>query len=213
MLKSSYEGKGYSFVMYPSREILPPFLGDYRPDAVALKEPGGVVIEVISDRHASSARLHSLTKRFEKQKDWTLEIVTAPSADTSIPTSTKEEIVSELERISTLTAAGQYRAAFLIAWAALEAAVRALLLSEGLSTDRSLVPAQIPELLTRYGFIDQASSIRLRTLIASRNSVAHGDFKRAVGQADVDQLLSLTRDLLNRIRTDADGPSTSDGRE
>jgi hypothetical protein len=200
MLKSHYENRGYSFILYPSASVLPDFLKGYRPDAVALKDPGGVVVELVSDRKSAQQRLQGLAKRFEGNADWRLEVITVPAADVSVPTSTRDEIVAELEHVSDLAAAGEHRAGFVMAWAALEAAARMRLKNGGHSTDRALVPGQIPELLTRYGFIDQATSNRLRALVDARNSVAHGDLKRAVGRQDVDEVLLVVKNLLNQER-------------
>jgi REase_AHJR-like len=33
-LQKRYEARGFSFFKYPSRELIPEFLGDYTPDAI-----------------------------------------------------------------------------------------------------------------------------------------------------------------------------------
>jgi len=198
MLKSHYENRGYSFVVHPSASIVPDFLKGHTPDALALKDLGGVVVEVVSDRGVATHRLQALAKRFEGQRDWKLEVVTASTADTFVPTITRDEILAELEHICDLSAAGERRAGFLMAWAALEATARMLLKRAGHSTDKALVAEQIAELLTRHGFIDQTTSDQLRALIAARNSVAHGDLRRVVSRGDVDQVVSLVRELLSQ---------------
>src|SRR5262249_10781137 len=153
----------------------PPFLKNLHPDAIALKEPGGVVIEVVTDRHSHRPRLNELRRLLEGQKDWSFEVVTAPSDDTSIRESTRAQILAALDEVAQLSAAGAYRPSFITAWAALEATVRRLQLGDTSIPERPITASQLPEMLTRHGLIDQRTSTWLRNLILTRNAVVHGD--------------------------------------
>jgi hypothetical protein len=45
-LQKLSEERGLKFYLNPPREIVPDFLGDYRPDAIALGPEGGIIIEM-----------------------------------------------------------------------------------------------------------------------------------------------------------------------
>ena len=200
MLKAAYEQRGYSFVLEPSAAVLPPFLEDYRPDAIALKAPGGVVIEVVSSSGRSQPRVQELKRLFAGQKDWTLDVVTAKREDLSnIPASSTDQIATELDAIPDV-AATHARGALLLAWAVLEAAARVASRSANEASERAIVPAQIPDILTREGFIDQSTAIWLRTMAKVRNSVAHGDVSRHVSRDEIDRITSIIRNVLNEVR-------------
>src|SRR5688572_10891025 len=82
-LREQFESDGYEFVVHPVS--LPSFLGDYRPDAIALKGNGGVVIEVKSRRHSGAdKRLSELTRLFVDQADWRFDVVYS-DAPTLVP--------------------------------------------------------------------------------------------------------------------------------
>ena len=51
-LKETYEHQGYQFFIEPLPQMLPPFLGGVRPDALALKPGDNQVIEVKIGRRA-----------------------------------------------------------------------------------------------------------------------------------------------------------------
>lgn len=66
LLAERYRAQGYTFFKYPSKEVLPPFLGVYRPDAIALGPKDNVAIEVQTGDKGN----HLLPKLFEGQKTW-----------------------------------------------------------------------------------------------------------------------------------------------
>ena len=45
-LQQTSEARGLKFYIHPPREIVPEFLGDFRPDAMAIGPDGGIIIEV-----------------------------------------------------------------------------------------------------------------------------------------------------------------------
>ena len=47
-LANEYKKKGYTVFMYPTKENIPDFLGDYKPDLIAISDREKLVIEVKS---------------------------------------------------------------------------------------------------------------------------------------------------------------------
>jgi uncharacterized protein YutE (UPF0331/DUF86 family) len=201
-LRDRYEREGYSFYLYPPSDFLPSFLEGYRPDALALKEGSGVVIEVKS--RASSPkdlRLSELARRFSGRDNWRLEIVNTEAYpdEPSIEPPSRAQIESELHGVEILTRQGQFRAAFVIAWSVLEAVVRALRREAQENVTRPLEANQISEMLARNGFIDQNSAQALRRLGRMRNAIVHGSLEQDVTQTEVASLMAITRGVLGQL--------------
>ena len=79
-IASSYKKQGYR-VLFPSgKDILPPFLGDCRPDFIAEKEGDHVIVEVKPSRGLKGANdLVELADRVAAEPGWRLELVTVRS--------------------------------------------------------------------------------------------------------------------------------------
>jgi hypothetical protein len=58
-LVPGYEAEGFSVFLHPAREMLPPFMRGYQPDAIAVKDDEKIAIEI--KRDGPSAR--SSTRR------------------------------------------------------------------------------------------------------------------------------------------------------
>src|SRR5438552_494558 len=70
-LQKLSEARGLKFYLNPSREIVPDFLGDHRPDAIALGPEGGIIIEMKRGRSPASERqLAAIASRVSDQKGW-----------------------------------------------------------------------------------------------------------------------------------------------
>lgn len=68
-LRQVSEARGLKFYVNPPREIVPEFLGDFRPDAIALGPEGGIIIEVKHRRSsASEKQLAAIANRVAAQK-------------------------------------------------------------------------------------------------------------------------------------------------
>jgi uncharacterized protein YutE (UPF0331/DUF86 family) len=179
-LQKVSEARGLKFYINPPREIIPEFLGDFQPDAVALGPEGGIIIEVKSRRSpASENHLATIARRVSDQKGWEFRaIYIDPPLDemAPIPKPTPEQLQSTFEEIEALTRAGHRAAAFTRAWAGLESLARlASPNSDGRST-RALPPMQAIQTLAEEGYLENEAADRLRELVKLRNAVVHGDF-------------------------------------
>ena len=83
-LQPRYEQEGLRFIIDPDADVLPAFLRQYHPDAIARPAAGegGVVIgisEIKGPAH-KARNLEQLAREVEKHKEWRLDIVLADRA-------------------------------------------------------------------------------------------------------------------------------------
>ena len=197
ILREKYEGDGYSFFAYPSGSVVPGFLQGYQPDAIAVRGDERVAIEVKQKKSSShGAQLSEIAKRFAKQPDWKFLVVypdeVAPEWE-QFGSLSAADIERQLGEVEELSNSKHSRAAFVLAWAILEALARALAGSPIGVAARS--PRDVVEFLERNGLIDFKEGNILRDLVALRNAAVHGDFARKVGQPDLDVMMKIARRL------------------
>lgn len=197
-LRSQYEAKGFSFETDPDVRGLPDFLGSYVPDAIARKAGENVAIEVRKSRsRASEFTLQQIRSRFEGHPDWTFAIAyTAedPLKTLTIKPAAVPAIRRQLTDVRALTAEGQTRAAFLLAWSLLEAT---LLNVEGEQEARPRTPASVLQGLAMLGRIEPETERQLRSAILLRNAVVHGDLTIEPTNQDVDTLANVIEEALS----------------
>ena len=126
----SYEAEGFSVFLHPAREMLPPFMRGYQPDAIAIRDDKKVAIEIKREGNRRAvAGMDELQQIFSKDPNWELRVYYIPSRseEEDIQPSGLPEIDAALIEVDQLKKAGHLRAALIMAWATLEAAGRALL--------------------------------------------------------------------------------------
>lgn len=200
MIRAKYEGDGYAFFERPARNLLPPFMKGYVPDAIALGPKKNIAIEMVlrGRDEADENGLPSISQRFDGQQDWQLVAIYAAEQELDEFTpelATDDVIARQIDEAVSLSVAGHERAAFLLAWATLEAiAVSARsALGESRSTRR---PRQVLDTLESLGKLSFEQTTKLRELVNVRNAVVHGDYGRQVQKSDVDEVISASRAAL-----------------
>ncbi|MEA2738141.1 MAG: hypothetical protein QOH05_1448 [Acetobacteraceae bacterium] len=122
-LQQVSEARGMKFYINPSRELVPSFLGDIQPDAIAIGPEGGIIIEVkLRGSPASEKQLAAIARKVSGQKGWEFRaIVLNPPTDgtPSIAKPTPEQLQVTFEEIEALTKGGHPAAALVTGWAAL----------------------------------------------------------------------------------------------
>lgn len=204
-LQKLSEARGLKFSINPPREIIPEFLGDFQPDAIAIGSEGGIVIEVKSRRSpASEHQLAAIAKRVADQKGWEFRaIYLSPPLDEMAPIQkpTPEQLEATFIEIEELTKAGHGAAAFARAWAALEALARlASPKSEARSTG-ALPPIQAIQALAEEGYLENEAADRLRGMVKLRNAVVHGDFSISIPPEEIKTLLEQLKLTASEIIT------------
>lgn len=184
-LGANYRADGFQFMIEPSTNLVPPFLRPHRPDALALKGSGGVLIELVRVSQRQNDRTQALARLVEGNPDWRLDIVLAdnflrergwilePDAIPSLPEGRIGALREDLRR---LIADGQASAAILLGWSLLEALTRSRVSRLVRPSARPLTGWQVVEQLTTFGLVEEGGYERLRRLLPIRNAIAHGDF-------------------------------------
>jgi len=132
---NKYEEKGYQVTLEPEdgAALYPDFLAGmkYRPDLIAVKEDDKVIVEVKNRKSLiHNSAMQKISESVDAVPDWRLELHVYNDSDLNkIDTEKdknidKEEILSKIEKIKTLVSMKYFEPAFLMSWAALEAAAR-----------------------------------------------------------------------------------------
>jgi hypothetical protein len=196
LLRDTYEQQGMTFITYPLADMVPAFLGGYRPDAIAASPNGGVVIEVVAGSN-SNRKLKDIATKFAGHPEWTLRIVRADDPAVRYSTSLNDDqISSALAEAERAARQGLWRSALLIGWASLESVARARLASVVADASRPLQPLTVVSSLEQFGFITNERAEALRKAARVRNLIAHGDFTQDEPLESVVQaVLSVVREL------------------
>jgi uncharacterized protein YutE (UPF0331/DUF86 family) len=201
-LRARYEAAGFSFTAHPERKQIPKFLGTYLPDALAQKQGHNLVIEVKRRRSSSTENtLRKIRRLFEGQSDWQLHVVymgSDPTQSVTLRPPSPAAVRNRMKEVRNLVAQGDRRSAFVMSWALLEAAFRALSI-ETASSPRT--PGTVVQSLATNGYIEPELERRLRDLIYTRNRIVHGDLDLEPATEDVELVLSGVEKALNQNRT------------
>lgn len=196
-LRPEYEGRGFTYVIAPSDDLLPPFLKGLQPDAIARAPDRNVAVVVKRPRDRPGAvGIAEMQRLFADRPDWRFRVI-VPSSDPLdalvIGEATPDAIRKRRDEVRSLALGGHGRAAFVMAWALLEAALR---FTKGEARGRAQSVADVIQSLAMAGSVDAATERRLRGLVALRNSIVHGDLAAEPDAADVDSVLSAVDEAM-----------------
>ncbi|MGN1289886.1 MAG: HepT-like ribonuclease domain-containing protein [Bradyrhizobium sp.] len=186
------ESEGYDVFVQPRAPLVPEFLGDYVPDAVATGHGKKIVLEVA--RSLGSEKLKDVAALFAKQREWELKIllVTPTSSAKTIPVQSRQTIDGAIEEIEHLEQLNALRSAFLLAWATFEAEGRASIAE---TFDRPQTPGRLVQILSQEGLLTPSEADRMRTLSELRNRLVHGDLSTEIKSEDLLWLVSILREM------------------
>lgn len=199
VLRRRYEQDGYTFVTHPTGTLVPSFLGNYRPDALAISDKGSIVIEIRSRAAGSSKRISDIAAVVERQPNWKFQVFYTPNfRTTTFEASSAIAIVEAVNEVFDLQKGGHDRAAFLMAWSTLEAIVRTLHANER-DANKPMIPSEIVEWLAQSGNIDAGLAKKLRRLVKVRNGVVHGDLGMEIQPSDTATINEILFALLDQL--------------
>lgn len=195
-----YVAEGFTVILHPSPAILPPFMGKYRPDAIALSPNKKLAIEIKSDVPSSRSHTEHLNEMFVGQPDWELRVYSLPrfAQERDLAPASAAVIEDKISEIAKLSAAGHLTAAMMMAWAALEAVGRALLPK---MLTRPQPAGRLIEVLASEGLVAPSEADRLQRTADLRDAVTHGDFGVCLPAEGVDDLIASVRRLAALLRT------------
>src|SRR5258708_24216642 len=102
------ESEGFEVFANPSAPILPAFMRDYSPDAIALRKDKKLAIEVLREGVTSNRRLDKLRELVSQHNDWELRVYwVSPSGDRKpIEGASRNVIEKSIKTVEELTADG-----------------------------------------------------------------------------------------------------------
>ena len=196
------ESEGYDVFVHPRAPLVPEFLGDFVPDAVATGRGKKIVLEVAKPSTQKSERLKDVAARFAQQREWELKVlfVTPTSSGTTLPVQSRQAIEEALGEIEQLREVKALRAAFLLAWATFEAEGRASIQGR---FDRPQTPGRLVEVLGPEGLLTPSETDQVRALSEKRNRLIHGDLGVDISADDLQRLIGVLRQLSAGVGTKA----------
>jgi hypothetical protein len=188
----SWRAQGYRVVRHPSRETLPAFLDQYKPDAILVGRKPQVWVEVVRKGQPQvEHKIRGLNALLKGHDDWRLEVLYAGEEVEQLPAVPTRNLRSSLTDIRRLIADDR-QGSLLRIWATLEALARRL---EPTRTLLPQSPGRVVELLAGAGFVAPSQAEHLREAVQWRNRLVHGDLNVSPSER---QLLSLI-DILNEL--------------
>jgi hypothetical protein len=197
-----YKADGFDVFVEPSQALLPPFMQEYRPDAVAIGPGKKVAIEIARAGERSADKLKRLHERFSGHDDWEFVVLyVTPGAGTErMEVAPVDAIKRAIQSVTDLRSAGQPMAALVLGWSALDGTARALLPDR---LARPQPPASLIEVLAGEGYITPSEADSLRIAAGVRNEAAHGQLDVAVEAKHLDGLLAALRTLASFLPKNA----------
>jgi uncharacterized protein YutE (UPF0331/DUF86 family) len=188
------EEEGYEVFLLPQPPILPPFLSNFRPDAIARRRDKHIVIEIVRSL-SNDRKLQELARLVRENPGWELRVILAkPTTTTAIERQPIEAIRRTIDEIKKLTRTEHYAAALIMSWATFEALGRLLMFDE---FQKPQSPGRLVQVLAQEGYLTPSEADRLRALTEKRNSLVHGRLQTQITKPDVEQFLVLLERLTN----------------
>jgi hypothetical protein len=206
-LAKDYRGKDYQIVFQPSLDILPDFLREYKPDMLALGSHESVVVEVKSRPllKGDSDYLKSLAQTVESHPGWRFELVVLAleddqdGSDLDHPSQLQETLqIQDIEaglQSARKLILSQPESALLYVWSLIEAILRLLSKSEGISL-KSFDAVYLIKTLVSEGVISRSDCQLLMNILPLRNAIAHGFKVDELDVKTIGELIDLSTQLL-----------------
>lgn len=191
-----YRSQGY--------EVMPEtsfgFLSDFRP-SLLVRKGNEVKVIAVKERHSLAAdpKLAEMARLIESKPGWSFELllvaepesVTSPGGASSFDS---EHIVRRLEQAEKAFRLELPEAAFMLAWSAFEAAIRALIaVSEEAFNRRITSPRFVLDQAAFHGLISRDDYKALTRMLRYRNAIVHGFATDDFGDELVKELIETVR--------------------
>jgi uncharacterized protein YutE (UPF0331/DUF86 family) len=193
------EADGYEVYLEPSKGLSPAFLGNFRPDAIALRGDKNFVIEVLSTKNPSAAeKIAKLQGLLLGQDGWELKLVWIEEATkyTQLYVQTNEKIKARIAETKILAERGNLEPALLLGWGTFEAIARATFPQQ---FERPQTPRRIIEILANQGNLTPTEADALRILAEKRNKLIHGDLNQIASKIELDMFISVLVMLTDQL--------------
>ena len=177
--------KGYEVILEPSANIVPSFLGKYKPDIIAFKDDKPtIVIEIKRKSGTSDKYIKDIAKLFDGKEDYEFIVHWISSLDAgTLKLTTLDALVARGEELKQMHNAGLYVPSLLTCWAMLEGMARILYPDSMAKPQR---PESVVQKLASEGNISISEATELRKLYKKRNNIIHGVLDEVVDKNDIE---------------------------
>jgi REase_AHJR-like len=192
------EMEGYLVYRRPNKLLVPKFLGDITPAAIALRDDKNLIVEVTRPNQPASSKLAEISTLVFGQDKWELRVVWLNPMNGNDVTRVedRQSIAKRLDEVRKLAAQGHLEPAMLLCWATFEAIARALM-PQQLARPQSAT--RLVEIVAGEGIITPTEADRLRLLAAKRNSLAHGDLQTPISTDELNDFASILDTLMLQL--------------
>lgn len=211
-LAHEYTSKGYS-VAYPRNKFdLPDFLQneEYMPDLILRSGEENLIVEVKTSQSVRHEKhLSRISEIVNRHPGWqflfVLTNVKSEVSEATPPSGARWQELLQQSRHPALEAAELWEAAFVLAWAALEGAIRESAVEAARNGERKPVMAKSPMSQIRdaaiLGLVDRRDIPKLENLFSIRNGIVHAANGVRPSLADVRTLQNLVDEIIQTART------------
>jgi uncharacterized protein YutE (UPF0331/DUF86 family) len=192
------EADGFDVYIHPNKPLIPGFLGDFRPDALAIRADKSLVVEVLRRSPHASKRLERITALLQGQKKWELRVVWIdPTSDQeTLQVQDIAAMQARILEIKQIAASGHIEPAMLMAWATFEALARAVLTKQ---FGRPQTPDRLIQILAGEGYLTPTEADGLRALAEKRNKLIHGELQVRVSAKELQDFASVLETMLQQV--------------
>lgn len=202
-----YRRQGYTVIVEPRGDDLPPFLARFTPDLIAYNDRESVVVEVKTRRDLpTSGDIVDLADAVNGHEGWRFDLAMVkperpPLVADDAESLTRQEIVARLGAARDLAQQRQDEAAVLLAWSAVEAALRLVAQQQRITLETEQ-PAYVIKRLYTLGVLSRHEYDLLQSGLDMRNTIVHGFRPSRAESALVDSLVNLVEQLLQARSAD-----------
>lgn len=191
---SDLRADGFEVLLSPTNGLVPSFLGDLRPDAIATKGNQGIIVEVVMRPNSEPSKIKKIREALLDQKDWQLRILLLNAVDpqSDLPLQTIDRLKQSLDEIEKLKSNGFEGPSLLVGWATFEATARTLVSGRFVKPQS---PKRIVDQLAEEGFLTPDEADQLRKLADKRNRFIHGDLDVVVSLPELDFFIDILKVL------------------
>lgn len=206
-LANEYGSKGYDVVLPRTKFDVPEFLRDegYIPDLVVTSKDENLIIEVKTTQSVRHDKhIAKISELVNRNGNWQfLFVLTNPKRgeESSAPSPSSERWHELLEQSRQLATQAPHLtdAAFVLAWAAFEGAVREAYASAGSASQAKPATTKSPLSQLRdaaiLGLLDRNDLSRLEKLFVMRSCIVHATDGPQPSATDIEFLQGLTNDI------------------
>ena len=197
-LAQDLRADGYEVYLRPNKLLIPTFLGDFSPDAIALRQDKNLVVQVTGGSSQASKKLQQIVALMQGQPGWDLRVVAVGPADEQerMQVQDNDAMRARIMEVRQIAGAGHREPALLVAWATFEALARAMREKQ---FERPQTPGRIVQMLASDGVLTPTEADLLRALAQKRNSFIHGELQVRVSAAELERFAAVLEAMLKRV--------------